>query len=111
MRLIRAEGISAAGGSFFARCAAPAAPRAAGTGFVFRGGTKEDTSSIIWEYEYNDIYESGDSTGSNSTASNTSSGSGNSIGVDDNYQHNTGTENLEGNTYLSGFPIVCGLCF
>ncbi len=75
------------------------------------GGTKEDTSSIIWEYEYNDIYESGDSTGSNSTASNTSSGSGNSIGVDDNFQHNSGTTNLEGNTYLSGFPIVCGLCF
>ena len=75
------------------------------------GGTKEDTSSIIWEYEYNDIYESGDSTGSNSTASNTSSCSGNSIGVDDNFQHNSGTMNLEGNTYLSGFPIVCGLCF
>lgn len=70
------------------------------------GGTKEDTSSIIWEYEYNDIYESGDSSGSGDTASNNSSGSGDSVGVDDNYQHNTGTENLEGNTYLSGFPIV-----
>ena len=67
----------------------------------------ESETKVVKKKKVIDRYHEAESSSDESTSSDDSaSGSGDSVGVDDNYQHNTGTENLEGNTYLSGFPIV-----